>query len=121
MRGVHWTLGSYPGFGRTFHHPSDCPYSKQPRSRHFSWTIRSDLLETVQTFYPEHGEIYDRNGHLLAGNKTVYEIGVDLKSIKDKHAIALAVGMELGLNPDNLYSLMANPPSNLNISSLQIM
>jgi cell division protein FtsI/penicillin-binding protein 2 len=38
---------------------------------------------------------------------------VDLKSIKDKHAIALAVGMELGLNPDNLYSLMANPPSNL--------
>ena len=24
-------------------------------------------------FYPERGEIYDRNGHLLAGNRTVYE------------------------------------------------
>ena len=73
----------------------------------------AQTIETVRTFYPERGQIYDRNGHLLAGNTTVYEIGVDLKSIKDKHAIALAVGMELGLNPDNLYSLMATPPSNL--------
>ena len=47
------------------------------------------------------------------GNKTVYEIGVELKNVKDKHAVALAVGVELGLNPDNLYNLMANPPSNL--------
>ena len=64
----------------------------------------------LQTFYPERGQIYDRNGHLLAGNKTVYEIGVDLKNVKDKHAVALAVGVELGLNPDTLYNLMANPP-----------
>ena len=25
-----------------------------------------------KTYYPERGEIYDRNGHLLAGNQTVY-------------------------------------------------
>ncbi len=73
----------------------------------------AQFAQTVQTFYPERGEIYDRNGHLLAGNKTVYEIGVDLESVKDKHAVALAVGVELGLNPDDLYNLMANPPSNL--------
>ena len=71
-------------------------------------------IEVPQIFYPERGEIYDRNGHLLAGNKTAYEIGVDLKSVKDKHAVALAVGVELGLNPDDLYNLMENPPrSNL--------
>ncbi|HUH97459.1 MAG TPA: penicillin-binding protein 2 [Anaerolineales bacterium] len=69
--------------------------------------------KTVQTFYPERGQIYDRNGHLLAGNKTVYEIGVDLKNAQDKHAIALAVGTELGLNPGSLFNLMAKPPSNL--------
>jgi cell division protein FtsI/penicillin-binding protein 2 len=69
--------------------------------------------ETLQTYYPERGLIYDRNGHLLAGNKTVYEIGVDLKNIKDKQAVATAVGTELGLNPNDLYNLMANPPSNL--------
>jgi len=73
----------------------------------------AQFAQTMQTFYPQRGEIYDRNGHLLAGNKTVYEIGVDLRSVKDKHAVALAVGVELGLNPDNLYSLMANPDNNL--------
>jgi cell division protein FtsI/penicillin-binding protein 2 len=31
-----------------------------------------------QMFYPERGEIYDRNGHLLAGNRTVSEVGVSL-------------------------------------------
>ncbi len=67
----------------------------------------------LQTYYPERGEIYDRNGHLLAGNKTVYEIGVDLQSAKDKHSIALAVGVELGLNPDDLYNQMMNPPAGL--------
>ncbi len=76
------------------------------------WAAQS--AETIQTYYPERGLIYDRDGHLLAGNKTVYEIGVDLKNIKDKQAIANAVGSELGLNPNNLYNLMANPPSNLN-------
>ena len=29
-------------------------------------------------FFPPRGEIYDRHGSLLAGNKTVYEIGLDL-------------------------------------------
>ncbi len=67
----------------------------------------------LQTYYPERGEIYDRNGHLLAGNKTVYEIGVDLQSATDKRAIALAVGVELGLNPDDLYNQMMNPPAGL--------
>lgn len=67
----------------------------------------------LKTYYPERGEIYDRSGHLLAGNKTVYEIGVELQGVKDKHAVALAVAAELGLNPDDLYKQMANPPKGL--------
>jgi cell division protein FtsI/penicillin-binding protein 2 len=76
-----------------------------------AWAKRNE--EALQTYYPERGLIYDRNGHLLAGNKTVYEIGVDLKNIKDKQAVATAVGTELGLNPNDLYNLMTNPPDNL--------
>ena len=34
-------------------------------------------------FYPPRGEIYDRHGSLLAGNKTVYEIGLDLTAKPD--------------------------------------
>lgn len=69
--------------------------------------------KVLKTFYPERGEIYDRNGHLLAGNKTAYEIGVELKEAWDKRTIALAVGAQLGLNPDNLYNQMTSPPDGI--------
>jgi len=66
-----------------------------------------------KTFYPNRGEIYDRNGRLLAGQKTVYEIGVDLNTITDPHAIAFAVSRELGLNYDNLMNVIQNPPDGI--------
>ena len=52
-----------------------------------------------ETFYPARGEIYDRHGNLLAGNRTVYEVGVDLSANPDKQTIALAAQMALGLDP----------------------
>lgn len=67
----------------------------------------------LKTFYPNRGEIYDRNGRLLAGQKTVYEIGVDLNFITDPHAIAFAVSRELGLNYDNLMNAIQNPPEGI--------
>src|SRR5262249_6387896 len=70
----------------------------------------AEYANVIKTYYPERGEIYDRNGHLLAGNETVYEVGVELREAKDKHAIALAVGVQLGISPDDLYNQMANPP-----------
>ena len=73
----------------------------------------AEYATVLQTYYPERGQIFDRDGHLLAGNKTVYEIGVQLSEVHDAHAIALAVAAELGLNPDTLYGQMANPPQNL--------
>lgn len=66
-----------------------------------------------KTFYPNRGEIYDRNGRLLAGQKTVYEIGVDLNTVTDAHAIAFAVSRELGLNYDNLMNVIQNPPDGI--------
>jgi len=36
--------------------------------------------QQLHTFYPARGEIYDRWGHLLAGNETVYEVGIDLRT-----------------------------------------
>ncbi len=50
----------------------------------------------LETFHPERGAIYDRNGRLLAGSKTVYEIGVDLATARDPEAIAQAVGHGAG-------------------------
>ena len=44
-------------------------------------------------FYPPRGEIYDRHGSLLAGNKTVYEIGLDLTANPDMPTVMLALQM----------------------------
>ena len=67
----------------------------------------------LKTFYPDRGEIYDRNGHLLAGNRTVYEVGVELAAMKDPSAIALAVSAQVGVDYNTLLGQMTNPPEGL--------
>ena len=64
----------------------------------------------LETFHPERGAIYDRNGRLLAGSKTVYEVGVDMPNVRDIRAIAASVGMVLGEDTGKYYDAMANPP-----------
>jgi cell division protein FtsI/penicillin-binding protein 2 len=61
-----------------------------------------------KTFYPARGEIYDRHGHLLAGNKTVYEVGVDLTVEPDAQTIALAAQMALGMDPAEVLKKMTD-------------
>jgi cell division protein FtsI/penicillin-binding protein 2 len=67
----------------------------------------------LRTFYPKRGEIYDRYGRLLAGNKTVYEIGVDLNTVRDRHAVAFAVSAELGMDYNQLMGVLQNPPEGI--------
>ena len=67
----------------------------------------------LRTYYSNRGEIYDRNGRLLAGQKTVYEVGVDLNNVIDPHAIAFAVSDTLGLDYDQTISVIQNPPEGI--------
>lgn len=78
----------------------------------FVWIIRiqtSDaaktILENAQYYqytrkivYPERGNIYDRWGHLLAGNTEVYELGADLRYVDDPENIAMTLSSLLGLD-----------------------
>ena len=73
----------------------------------------SNYAYELRTFYPDRGEIYDRNGHLLAGNKTVYEIGVDLSAVKDANAIANALNMELGTDYMTAINAIAYPSEDI--------
>lgn len=66
-----------------------------------------------ETLFPERGQIYDRNGHLLAGNRTVYEIGVGLSEVQNAHSIALALSVKLGLNYEKTLDAINNPPDGL--------
>jgi len=73
----------------------------------------SNYAYELRTFYPDRGEIYDRNGHLLAGNKTIYEIGVDLAAVKDVDAIATALSVELGLDYGTIVDAIQYPAENV--------
>lgn len=66
-----------------------------------------------RTLFPERGQIYDRQGSLLAGNETVYEIGVELNDMRDPQAIAKSMSMVLGLDYNKVYDTLTNPPDGL--------
>jgi cell division protein FtsI/penicillin-binding protein 2 len=61
-------------------------------------------------FYPERGEIYDRNGHLLAGNRTVYEVGVSLSQMRNPQALATLLSNYLGKTYEEVYNQLINSP-----------
>ncbi len=76
-----------------------------------------DRLEIL----PPRGQVYDRWGSLLAGNVTVYEVGVNLYEVRDPQAIAQAVNGVTGADyytvlqrasippgPDAVYVTLAN-------------
>src|ERR1051325_4551223 len=63
-----------------------------------------------QMVYPERGEIYDRNGHLLAGNRTVYEVGVSLSEINSPESVANILSKYLGLPYDDIYKKLTGSP-----------
>lgn len=63
-----------------------------------------------RTFYPERGEIYDRNGHLLAGNRTVYEVGVSLDEIEDLDALTYVLGTYLDMTSEEVRDKLLNSP-----------
>lgn len=70
---------------------------------------QSDNFAMVKrTFYPERGEIYDRNGHLLAGNETVYTVGVNMPDVVNIDALASELSAHLGLDYQETYNKLLN-------------
>ena len=63
---------------------------------------------TKKVYYPERGNIYDRWGHLLAGNVEVYELGADLREVTDPRNIAMTLSNILGEDSSKYYGLLTN-------------
>ncbi len=63
---------------------------------------RSGTWEEVE---PIRGRIFDRSGHLLAGNQIVYEVGLDLPQVKNPETIALATSVILDVDYDTVLEL----------------
>jgi cell division protein FtsI/penicillin-binding protein 2 len=59
---------------------------------------------------PERGNIYDRWGHLLAGNKVVYELGVNLADSKlNPQTIAKEVSKQLKMDYSDILDRVSTP------------
>jgi len=70
-----------------------------------------DYQHSMHTIYPARGQIFDRWGHLLAGNTTVYEVGVELQNVNNPHTIALTLNVVLGLDYTKVRTAVEQPAS----------
>ncbi len=66
--------------------------------------------ETV-TITPARGIIYDRWGNVLAGNKTVYQVGAQLNAVRSPETIALTLSNMLHVNYNDVFAAASIPPS----------
>ncbi|UCD41456.1 MAG: hypothetical protein JSV69_12910, partial [Chloroflexota bacterium] len=64
-----------------------------------------------RTITPARGQIYDRWGNLLAGNNTVYEVGVVLAEVENPSTIALAMNAVIDADYDEVFSAASQEPS----------
>lgn len=64
-----------------------------------------------RTFYPVRGQVYDRWGNLLAGNTTVYQVGVEPANVRNPHTVALALNVVLGLDYNDVYQQITQGPT----------
>ncbi|MBQ6044277.1 MAG: penicillin-binding protein 2 [Bacteroidales bacterium] len=63
---------------------------------HDEYKISSDNNSMVyETIYPTRGIIYDRNGEILVGNKTAYDIIVTPREVKPFDTLALAEALDV--------------------------
>jgi len=62
-------------------------------------------LEVSERLRPPRGNIYDREGILLAGNKEMYEIGLNLNYVTDPETIARELSTLLEMDRNKLESL----------------
>jgi cell division protein FtsI/penicillin-binding protein 2 len=78
--------------------------------------LSSVRLEMIR---PPRGQILDRWGHVLAGNKTVYEVGVELGQMKNPNTIATTLHLVLGIDEAKVIGLISEGKAN-NLSRVVI-
>ncbi|GAB4428723.1 MAG: penicillin-binding protein 2 [Anaerolineae bacterium] len=66
---------------------------------------RSRYQQTVEVL-PARGQIFDRDGYLLATNSFDYRIGISPNQVVDRQDVAVKLAPLVGLSEDKLYRLL---------------
>ena len=72
--------------------------------------------QEIRTITPERGQIYDRWGHIMAANTTVYEVGAELKYVENPETIALVLTGILHVNYDKIYEAASREPTSTTLN-----
>jgi cell division protein FtsI/penicillin-binding protein 2 len=70
-----------------------------------AWALEPRLVT------PARGQIYDRWGNLLAGSRTVFEVGVELQRVRNPQTIALTLKTVLDADYDKVFTAASMEPS----------
>lgn len=83
---------------------------------------------------PARGQIFDRWGNILAGNETVYEVGITLAEVRNPDTIALICSVVFGLDydkvkataelearPDQVYRVLTQTATQEQIDQYEVM
>lgn len=60
---------------------------------------------------PARGQIYDRWGNILASNKTVYQVGIELRYVRNPQTIAQTLSAVLGVDYDFVLQEASKKPT----------
>jgi cell division protein FtsI/penicillin-binding protein 2 len=58
----------------------------------------------IKSIYPERGTIYDRWGHILATNKLVYRLGINLQNVSNPVTIASVLSSEADMDYNEVFA-----------------
>jgi cell division protein FtsI/penicillin-binding protein 2 len=81
--------------------------------------VKTDYLESVADAHLQEvyslevarGQIYDRNGHVLAANRKVYEVNIQLDWVRNPQTIAEYASRVLGLKSDEVLDIASLDPT----------
>ena len=72
---------------------------------------KETLTNPFLTITPARGQIFDRRGNLIAGNRTVYEVGVELQFVENPVTIAQTVSALLDVDYEDALVRASLEPS----------
>lgn len=81
----------------------------------------SNLTGPLQQVRPARGQIYDRQGVLLAGNASMYYLEVELRQLRGNHEILARVVSELLALPlEDVYAQLTDPARTLGLWRIRL-
>jgi cell division protein FtsI (penicillin-binding protein 3) len=81
-------------------------YQMDPETKAALEENRENRLYQRVEVRPDRGQIYDRNGHLLATNSFDYQVGISPNQVLDRQEVAAQLAPLVGMPEDQLYHLL---------------